>query len=436
MQKPDLMIFCDGGIGNRINSLISGMALANHFKMEYCVYWPENNWCQASFQDIFTNKYPISKLSIKELKGTLRNAAVLLHDEVASNILEVRFNSAYSYSSMEDFSNKLLNSNKRIFYYPAIIPEWIPYEKIAAELKNLEFSDYIRNSVINFIHNELKTPFHGIHLRRTDLNVGLDDQEVINLARRNSDSTFFVCSDDPIAEAIASAHDNVFSRKKTSKVIKKYADNSWLAESQDDDGRVYYGNILRDKESVIDGTIDLLVLAHSQIVGYSGSTFQKMARLIGETCPLCEIVKPSAINFFSPNEIQRQIENGLISPDILISICNNISSQGDAKEAIWLLQKACEKFDGNEYLDTLHALGIFLLNSNFTKLALTCFKEITLLDDSRFSSWLHLSFSYYSLKKIMESKFAFQKFIEKKPLFLGDNEKKLSDHIEELIYAR
>jgi hypothetical protein len=28
MQTPHLMIFCDGGIGNRINALVSGLALA------------------------------------------------------------------------------------------------------------------------------------------------------------------------------------------------------------------------------------------------------------------------------------------------------------------------------------------------------------------------------------------------------------------------
>ena len=103
-----MTIFCDGGIGNRINSLVSRMVIAKYFNFSYLIHWPENNWLSASFSDIFKNNLPISNLSIKELRGKFKEANVLLHDEIASQALNVPFNSAYSYRRPPVFSSTWL----------------------------------------------------------------------------------------------------------------------------------------------------------------------------------------------------------------------------------------------------------------------------------------------------------------------------------------
>jgi len=390
-----LMIFCDGGIGNRINSLISGLAIARIFDLQHCIYWPENNWCQAGFTDIFKNKMDFKNSSLTDLKGTLGNSVAMLHDEIASKNLGINFNSAYQYASLEDFADKVLNEKKEIFYYPAVIPDWIPFGNVVAELKKLSFSDHIENSVQSFITNTIQRPFHGLHLRRTDLNVGLNDHEVLNLVLRNPGETFFVCSDDPIAESLACVHPNVYARPKMNTVTKKFDEKSWLDETSDDDGRIYFGNILRSKDAVIEGVIDLLVLAHSQIVGYSGSTFQKMARLVGESCPLVQIEKPNQLNYFSPTEIQRQTQAKLLSSELLISLSNKIGTQGDMQEAIALLQNGCAQFEGGDYLDIIHTLGIFFLNQNQPKIARLYLSDVVSNDSNRYSSWLHLAYSNF-----------------------------------------
>lgn len=402
------MIFCDGGIGNRINALISGLAIARHFNLAYCVYWPENNWCSASFSDIFENNFPVSKLSIKDLKHGLDDAIVLLHDDIASNSLSVEFNSAYQYASMQDFADKVLTTDKPIFFYPALMPEWIPFNLVIDELKTLVFSEYISQSVLQFIHGTLKKPFHGLHLRRTDLNVGLTDHEVIDLVSGNSDKVFFVCSDDPVAEAIASAHENVFARTKVNHVSKKNESDAWLALSADDDGRLYHGNIHRSKDAVIEGMIDLLILAHSQIVGYSGSTFQKMARLIGENFPIIKIDKPIPLNYLSPKEIERQLRYKLLTADELIVFCNKIAMQGDIREAMSILSVGCEVFEASDYAKILHTLGIFSLNQNQPKLACLFLSEAVSIENFRYSSWIHLSFAYFQLNNQREHKFALE----------------------------
>lgn len=435
-DKNQLMIFCDGGIGNRINSLISGLAIARHFNLTFCVYWPENNWCQAGFEDIFKNQFALSKKSIKDLTGQLSEAVVLLHDEIASNKLEVEFNSAYQYASTEDFHEKVLKSGRQVFYYPALMPEWIPFESIKAELKTLIFTDYIVNTVNKFVVETIKKPFHGLHLRRTDLNVGLNDHEVINLVQRNPNETFFVCSDDPVAEAIASAHPNVFARPKNHHVGKKNADAEWLAASEDDDGRIYYGNINRGKEAVIEGAIDMLILAHSQIIGYSGSTFQQLSKLIGSECISSTHKRPKGLNFVSPNEISRQIDAKMHSADSLINICNYIGLQGDIKDAIFLLHKGISQYRGADLCNVLHTISLFYLNQNLYSTAKVFLKELLIIEPNKFSSLLHLIYTNIMLNELNEAREIYNVLDNTSCAILNHNEQIMLDFVSERLLTK
>jgi hypothetical protein len=267
MTDSKIIIYCDGGLGNRLNALLSGMAIVHYFGIDYVIHWPTNQWCAAAYSDILSQEAHVSTASLISLKGTLGDYAMLLHDSIASDALGVPFASAYDYTSLDDLHEKLLKSGQHLFFYPALVPQWIPEALIHAEMRNLSFTPHITSEVENFIRSTLKKPFHGLHLRRTDLNIGLTDLEVFKIAQGNPDCSFFVCSDDPQAERLASGHPNVFSRTKTSYVQKKQGDDSWLALSKDEDGRTYHGNIQRNKESVIDGAIDMLILAHLASIG-------------------------------------------------------------------------------------------------------------------------------------------------------------------------
>jgi hypothetical protein len=408
-RSHELMIFCDGGFGNRLNALASGLALAHHFNLNFCIYWPTNNWCQASFHDIFENDYPVSTLSIKDLKGSLNNSVMMLHDQIASDSLGVIFNSAYKYSSLEDFENLELNDPCTIFYYPALMPEWIPFPFIENELKSLVYINSIKNIVKEFIEKNFTNGFHGIHLRRTDLNVGLSDHEVMNLVRRYPQEQFFVCSDDPMAEELASAHPNVYARSKSSHVSKKFKDQDWFSKSLDDDGRMYYGNISRGKESVVEGVIDLLILAHSEIVGYSGSTFQRISKLIGDISPVIKIEKPKQLDYVSPNEVLRRLNNRMISANELISLCNKMGIQGDMQEAISILQKATAAFDGPAFCSLLHTLGVFFLNQNLPKVANIYLTEAINHDASNSSTWLYIAYAKFLMNHHQDASDAFNR---------------------------
>lgn len=433
MSSAQLIIFCDGGVGNRINSLISGLALAKYFNLQYCVHWPENNWCAAKFDDIFKTTHPTSTVSIKNLSGKLNDAIMLLHDEIASTTLNVVFNSAYGYASLQDFEEKVITRNQSIFYYPAVVPEWIPIDLVNQQLQTLQFTDFIQKEVRDFITNIIGQPFYGLHLRRTDLNVGLTDHEVLTLVTRHKDKQFFVCSDDPVAEALASAHPNVHRREKKSYVEKKSAQHEWLAQSQDDDGRTYFGNISRSRESVIEGTIDMLILAHSEIIGYSGSTFQRMAKLIGELCPIHQLPKPTAMTYFSANELKRKISLGMMSTDVIIQICNVIGSNGDMENAINLLQFTLESATDESQTSILYTLGIFCLNIKKNRQALIYLQHLTWIKHDHAAGWLHLAYAYLLLNQMHKAENAYLAFKKCQPASIPNDLQQVLTVIESYI---
>jgi hypothetical protein len=433
MQTARMIIFCDGGLGNRINSLISGLAIAHYFKLSYCVHWPINNWCAASFSDLFKSKHLTSNLSIKTLRNQLKSNVFLLHDQIASEALNVVYGSAYNYESMHDFEQKVILTGKNIFYYPAVLPKWIPYELIQNELKNLDFDEYITSEVKKFILEKINGPFYGLHLRRTDLNVGLTDHEVQILVTHHKGKKFFVCSDDPIAESLASVHSNVYSRHKTSFVTKKEIDQGWMSQCQDDDDRTYHGNIFRGKDSVIQGTIDMLILAHSNIVGYSGSTFQSMSRMIGDINPIVSIPKPQSFDFFSKNELKKQIDNGSISLQELIQKCAIISNHFGQYEATSLLEVYYEKCDASDTPFLLYTLGIHCLNNERPRMAAIYFDHLTTKQPENHSGWLHLCYAFLLMNDLNSAAKAFSVFEHLRLGNLSDYELNLIRFIQSRI---
>jgi hypothetical protein len=397
-QTPaQFIIFCDGGIGNRINALASGLAIAHALRLSYRIHWPANNWCAAPFASIFANTEPLSDVSISGLCGMLDGAEMLLHDEIASNVLGVAFKSAYRFESLADFANQCANGGKLIFYYPAIMPAWVPEGLIHAELRALQFTTEITTAVRGFILDVMAGPFHGIHLRRTDLNVGLTDQEVFTLVRHYPNEKFFVCSDDPAAETLASAHPNVFHRAKSHAVEKKTLGEEWLAAKHDDDGRLYHGNIQRSQAAVIEGTIDMLILAHSDIVGYSGSTFQRMARLIGSVAPVLEFARPAALPYWSVTELIRQMQYGPLAPSVCLQIGNTMGAAGFVSDAAELLTRYTNACENEELPLVFHSLGSLGLSQGNLRMAAVYFSNAIALDSSQFTSWVQLAYAQHLL---------------------------------------
>jgi len=430
-MQTKIHIFCDGGIGNRINALVSGLTLADRFGMSSTVYWPMNSWCGASFADIFENSLDVRTEALDALAGKFSHAKVLLHDEIGAQFLQVAFASAYDYQSLDDFEHRGLPASGDLFFYPAVIPQWIPEDLIHASLRVLRFSQHITQSVTDFIGQTMKQPFHGLHLRRTDLRVGLTDLEVMALVQRYPNEVFFVCSDDPQAEALACAHPHVHARTKVHHVEKKVDQADWISLSKDQEGRISYGNIKRGRDAMIEGTIDLLILGHSQIVGFSGSTFQRMARLLGDVTPLVPTARPPALPFFSFTEMTQQIERQLIDPGVLLQVCQTMMQNGDAENALDLMRMGFEKLPDAHRPDVAHTLGVMLLNQGQPRQASLYFIAVLQIQNMRYSSWLHLAYAKTLLSENDQAKQALQQALSYRPVTLISSDAMLEKALTE-----
>ena len=397
-MRTDILIFCDSGLGNRINALASGLAVARYFGLTYRIHWPINNWCAAPFEKIFANKLNVSTESISQLRGKLDDAIFLLHDEIAASTLNVKFDSAYRFKDLSDFAALPDFKNKTLFYFPALIPNWMPMELVHNELRFLKFNTFIVKEVKDFISKNIPGPFYGLHLRRTDLNVGLSDLEVFNLAKAHSEAAFFVCSDDPQAEMLAASHPNIFRRDKKFRIEKKTGDGDWLSQTHDDDGRLYYGNILRSEYAVIEGAIDMLILGHSKIVGYSGSTFQRMAQLFGFCNMWDKSWQLKEIKILPKADIKKSITKKLISQNRIIEICNQLTIDNDLDNAIDLFEFYIDNNFQSIEPETLFNLAILNIKKGKFYTAILILNSIIKNYDNSNLIFLNLALAYYFLK--------------------------------------
>ena len=75
-----LIIFCDGGLGNRLGVLIGGILTAKELNREPIICWPENTWCGCSFDDLFCPQYELIGLDINTLFSQNVNSKFLIHE--------------------------------------------------------------------------------------------------------------------------------------------------------------------------------------------------------------------------------------------------------------------------------------------------------------------------------------------------------------------
>lgn len=356
-------IYCDGGFGNRYNCLVSGLAAAHCLALEPIVYWPCNNWCRAPYASLFSTQLTCFDQSLTALRGRTGHLTPLLHDELGARALAVEFNSAYAYASLDEVRRQALTGRDGLFYYPALIPDWLPREALTAAGATLAFHADLTEAAIDFIAGRLGRPYYGIHLRRTDLQIGLSDTEVKTLVQAQPSALFFVCSDDPLAERIAVAHDNVRIRDKSSHVSKKSGQGSWNDLTIDEDQRAYYSNIERGAAAVREAVVDLLVLAHSTIVGFTGSTFQSVARLIGQVAPLQPLDRPRELNFPALTDSLRRLALGRMSLVEVVDMGGQLLAQGRQDDGLCLLQTALNHYSDADAFPILFNLAVALTNA-------------------------------------------------------------------------
>jgi hypothetical protein len=269
-----LIIFCDGGLGNRLGVLIGGILTAQKLNRTPILCWPENTWCGCSFNNLFDSKYQIINLDINELFSQHINDKFMIHENQTNLELEQYYPSL---DTIDFFKNI---KDKDVIYYHNSIPNYFSQEEILNVLSKFIIKPIIKSKVIDFCDkNKINNDTLGIHFRKTDFQSFLNEDDIYDVIIKNPSINYFICSDSLETEEKFNILNNVFTYPKNNYVKKLQETGSWNDLTIDNEGRQFNFNVNRSKESVIEGFIDLLILSKTNIVVESHSTFLKFAKL-------------------------------------------------------------------------------------------------------------------------------------------------------------
>jgi hypothetical protein len=142
-------------------------------------------------------------------------------------------------------------------------------------LSTIKISDKILNQVKNFTeehninHNTI-----GLHIRRTDYHITTTDELYFNFVDFLKSRDVFVCSDEEeIEKKLKNKFSNVIVRNKL-QYVQKFVDGPWRMNHLEGTDGLF--NVKRDRQSVIDAFIDMLILSRTNIIFFNniGSFYQ------------------------------------------------------------------------------------------------------------------------------------------------------------------
>lgn len=282
----ELIVYCDGGFGNRFNALVSGLLLARRTRRPVRFVWPVNNWCGAAFGELFDMDLPVVERELATFVAERdRYAYLMVEDRLA---LSSGQTSGYtnpmqmpSWQALEAFFH---SASATVFYYTALVPGFILESEVLAQIRQLRFRPGLFARADDFVQSHgleaAGAGFIGIQIRKTDFGPrGADDATLFDVVRGKENHRFFVCSDDAEVERRFAQLPNVAIHRKRAHV-EKLVEGGWNAQTTDHSGRLYPFNVKRSAASVEDALVDLLILSRSTIVNTSSSTFLQTAMRI------------------------------------------------------------------------------------------------------------------------------------------------------------
>jgi len=273
-----ITIFCDGGLGNRLGSLVGGLVVAEQLSInDITVCWPANNWCGCYFEDLFANNhFKVSQSTINQVfvPGT-ENAFLVHENQTGADLGLVLKQSPESLDHLKQINNSV------VYYHNKTAP-YLDATKVLDQANTLKPATWIKQQVQDFCRTRSITPgVIGLHLRKTE-NFRLDEEKIYRQVSANRAQRYFVCSDDHAVEQRFLQLPNVCSWSKTA-YVEKLIPGDWLAETVDDTGRRYNYNLNRSRQSVIEGFVDMLILSQTRIQFTVKSSFSRFAEVFSKT---------------------------------------------------------------------------------------------------------------------------------------------------------
>ena len=265
-------ILCDGGLGNRLSGLVGGLIVARQYGLTPVIAWPENNWCGCSFHDLFdTTTWTVTNHNVFQVFEHNLSNVFIIHE----NQTHLKPDRCYAHSP--DSVRQAVAQSGDLVYYHNKVPAYFSQDQIVRELEQLKISKHVVNCVQEFCQlNRIDNTVAGLHLRKTE-NFNLDEESLYQQVSNTPEQRYFVCSDDRTTQERFAQLPNVCARPKTS-YVEKLIPGDWYKATMDTDGRQTKYNINRDKQSVIEAFVDMLILSQTWMRPTVKSSFANFAR--------------------------------------------------------------------------------------------------------------------------------------------------------------
>lgn len=267
--------FCDGGLSNRLNSLIFCLILRAKYGHDWVIGWPRNNWCGAAFDKLFESELAVRDQPLDYYRKHESEYQPVLHENQCNFSLD-RLILQSQLTGYTDYAT-ILNSHPNVLYCHNLLPGFVGAEDWALGLCQLGINARVRAVAEDFCQtHRIDGTVLGLHIRKTDFGDTVDDQGLYNLVLTNP-NRFFVCSDDAEVNRRFSELPNCSVFEKQHFPQKLLAEGDWKAWTTDAEGRQFPFNITRPEDSIIEALVDLLILSRTTLVSTSHSTFLNMA---------------------------------------------------------------------------------------------------------------------------------------------------------------
>lgn len=292
MQK-ELIVYCDGGLGNRLNGLIGGLHLARILGMEPIVSWPINRWCAAAFDELFEAPYAVDRRAIPEINADQARHLLVAHDRQSFAMVPASDpNRALRADDLLARIRPALAGAPGLIYYNSLVPAYVGRGAAAAIAGTIRVKRQYRELADAWLARAglLHKPYWGLHLRGTDAGFSPRYYAFWHGVARLLPGTIVLCTDDQALEERFLRIPSVVRRTATALPRKVSADKGWNEASVDEYGREFTFNIYRDADAIRESMIDFEILGRSRAIPTSRSTFLENAiRFGGRRPPLASL---------------------------------------------------------------------------------------------------------------------------------------------------
>lgn len=255
-----MRVHCNGGYGNRMSALVSGLIAARIGGWTPVIDWVPNDNCAAALDDLYATR-PAEVIATPEPCDW----PLITHMEWAGR--ECYPHNSESLSALQGRDVEFTHHHLH----------WGSEQDAAEVLQGFAIRPEILARVRGFIkEHRIDRSVTGLHVRATDAQY---KEHLWHESRRlveDGTRRFFLCSDEEQVERELGHLDNVIVLPKTH-YVEKREPGPWRIPPRDGLAHHCY-NVRRTRESVIDALADLLVLSRTDILP-NGSSFNLWARI-------------------------------------------------------------------------------------------------------------------------------------------------------------